>query len=76
MSGKVIRLGTVPNNMISTVEDLLAWCKDSKIDAMALCAVTREGDILSAVIAPTALFSLLGAVTDMQRTVTDKIERR
>lgn len=75
MAGEVIRLGTKPNNMICTVEELLNWCKLGEVDALAVCAVTAEGNILSAVIADTAVFSLLGAVTELQHIVIDKIER-
>ncbi len=76
MSDKIIKIGTTPNNMLATVEDLAQWIKDGKVAALAICAIDKDNDVLSAIVADTALFTLLGAVTDMQRTITDKIERR
>jgi hypothetical protein len=72
----IINIGTIPNNMLATVENLADWIKDGNISCFCLCAVTKDGGILSALIAETDKFSLLGAVTDMQRTITDTIERR
>lgn len=76
MSEKIIRLATLPNNMIVTVEDLAQWAGDGQIEALAVCAVGKDGNILSAIVEGGSLFTLLGAVTDMQRTIIDKIERR
>jgi hypothetical protein len=76
MTEKVIRLATLPNNMLVTVEDLAQWVRDGQVEALAICAIGKDGNVLSAIAGETALFTLLGAVTDMQRTITDKIERR
>jgi hypothetical protein len=76
MSEKVIRIGTTPNNMLCTVEVLAEWIKEGRIAALVICAVDKENNVLSAEIAENSLFTLLGAITDMQRTITDKIERR
>jgi len=75
MSDKVTWINTPTNNMLHTAEDLVQWIKEGRIAAMAICLVDKENDVISAICADTALFTLLGAVTDMQRTITDKIER-
>jgi hypothetical protein len=76
MSGeKIVRLATLPNNMLVTVEDLAEWVRDGGIEVMALCAVGKDGTVHSAIVGDGMLFTLLGAVTDMQRTITDRIER-
>lgn len=76
MSEKIIRIDTTPNNMLCTVEVLAEWIKEGRIEALVICAVDKENNVLSAEIAENSLFTLLGAITDMQRTITDKIERR
>ncbi len=72
----VVSINTAPNKMLATAEDLVNWIKDGSISCFCICAVDKDGNILSALAAETHKFSLLGAVTDMQRTITDTIERR
>lgn len=73
MSEKIIRLATLPNNLMVTLEDLAQWVRDGEIEAMALCAVGKDGTIHSALVGDTVLFTLLGAVTEMQRAISDKM---
>ena len=78
-SAEIIHIGTTPNNMLATLEDLAEWVRRGEIKCFVICAVGEIEDeevVHSSIIADKSLFTLLGAVTDMQRTITDKIQRR
>ena len=74
-SAEIIHIGTTPNNMLATLEDLAEWVRRGEIECFAICAVGADGGTVhSSLIGSNFLYPLLGGVTNMQRMITDNIK--
>jgi phage head maturation protease len=74
-SSKVVRLNTTSNNLLATLEDLTERVKQGDIDGFAVAAVTKDGHVLTGSCYDDQIYTLLGAVVDLRRTIEDDIER-
>lgn len=75
-TGKPIKLNTAPNNIISTLEDLLSRAKKEEISTLFMVGTLKSGEIIHCSVSNNDPFKLIGAIEALKwQTIDHDIEK-